>query len=53
MKQKQPKKLKKPSGRAIMIGAAAIAVSQLLLYLGTRTLEVELERVFVHPYRKD
>jgi dipeptide/tripeptide permease len=44
---------KKGSRRALMIGAMTVAIGQLLLYLGTRTLEKELEQTLVFPFQTD
>lgn len=47
------KEQNKQQSRVIATCVAVIALSQLLLHLGTRTLETELKSVFVHPFQKD
>ncbi|MCD8085579.1 MAG: hypothetical protein LUF28_04520 [Clostridiales bacterium] len=47
------KEQNKQRGRVIAVCAAVIALSQFLLYLGTRTLESELKSIFVHPFQAE
>lgn len=50
---KQNGERRKKRSQALAIGVMAIMISQLFLYLGTRTLERELEQIFVHPFQAE
>ncbi|MCD7920739.1 MAG: hypothetical protein LUD82_05525 [Clostridiales bacterium] len=47
------KEQNKRRSRVIAVCAAVITLSQVLLYLGTRTLESELKSIFVHPFQAE